>query len=49
MGSPYSPEPTKPAKQGRAISTCYVQLSVMHADVQLLVIVQQILAKSTVC
>ena len=49
MGSPCLPEPTKPAEQERAISICYVQLSVMHADMQLLVTIQQLLVKSTVC
>ena len=48
MGSPCSLEPTKPAKQSRAINICYVQLAVMHADMQLLVIVQQLSAKSAV-
>jgi len=34
MGSPCWHEPTGPTKQGHVINICYVQLSVMHADMQ---------------
>ena len=36
MGNPCLREPTKPMKQGCVINTCYVQLSVTHADMQLI-------------
>lgn len=50
MGSPCSPEPTEPPKQGMCNQhLLYLQLSVMHADMQLLMIVQQLLVQSTVC